>query len=209
MTETRANSTELTSQYIAQVTDDLERNAKEQQRIEAEVEALQEQLRALQHDHTVLVSMEQALGSTGATAVTPNKAKASVTRQTVAEPKQGGRAKKTASASVRKSASKKPAAKAAPAKASKTAGAPSLVDLVRNHLEQQNEPRSAAEITAALTQSHPDRNIKATVLRTTVEGLVAKGHAQRTKQGSSVFYTTATPAASAVAEPQAEKKATS
>ncbi|MFC4464651.1 hypothetical protein ACFPH6_08790 [Streptomyces xiangluensis] len=27
------------------------------------------------------------------------------------------------------------------------------------------------------------------VVRTTVEGLVAKGHAHRTKQGSSVYYT--------------------
>jgi hypothetical protein len=33
------------------------------------------------------------------------------------------------------------------------------------------------------------------VVRTTIEGLVAKGQVQRTKQGSSVFYTTAAAAA--------------
>ncbi|WP_318273849.1 hypothetical protein [Streptomyces mirabilis] len=44
--------TELTSHYIAQVTGDLDRNAKEQERIGQEIEALQEQLRALQQDRT-------------------------------------------------------------------------------------------------------------------------------------------------------------
>ncbi|MEU9187098.1 hypothetical protein AB0D14_21660 [Streptomyces sp. NPDC048484] len=52
MSEIQASSTELTSQYIAQITGDLERNTKEQERIGAEVDALQEQLRTLQHDHT-------------------------------------------------------------------------------------------------------------------------------------------------------------
>ncbi|PBC93679.1 hypothetical protein BX281_1516 [Streptomyces sp. Ag82_O1-15] len=42
------------------MTGDLERNTKEQERIGVEIEALQEQLRALQHDHTVLVNMQQA-----------------------------------------------------------------------------------------------------------------------------------------------------
>ena len=34
----------------------------------------------------------------------------------------------------------------------------------------------------------PDRGIKNTVVRTTLENLVARGQAQRTKQGSSVYY---------------------
>src|SRR5207245_1791950 len=62
MSENRAPATELTSQYSAQVAGDLDRNTKEQERIAAEIEALQEQLSALQHDHNVLVSMQQALG---------------------------------------------------------------------------------------------------------------------------------------------------
>ncbi|WP_063818372.1 BlaI/MecI/CopY family transcriptional regulator [Streptomyces mirabilis] len=81
---------------------------------------------------------------------------------------------------------------------------PTLVEVIRGHLEQQGEPRSAAEITAALTQAHPDRSVKTTVVRTTLEGLVAKSHAHRTKQGSSVFYTAAAASQPAPAEPQQE-----
>ncbi|MGI3224970.1 hypothetical protein ACRJ4B_38240 [Streptomyces sp. GTA36] len=200
MSQSQASSTELTSQYITQITGDLELNTKEQERIGAEVEALQEQLRTLQHDHTVLVNMQQALGGASPASEAATKAVASVPSQAAAEPKRS-RPKKTAAADAGKAAPKKPA-EASSAKASKAAGKPSLVDLIRNHLKQQNEPRSAAEISSALAQAHPDRTIKTTVVRTTVEGLVAKSHAHRTKQGSSVFYTAATAPQSTEAEPQ-------
>jgi hypothetical protein len=62
------SATELTSQYAAQVSADLERNAKEQQRIGAEITALQEQLAAHQRDHAVLVSIQQAIGAAPASA---------------------------------------------------------------------------------------------------------------------------------------------
>ncbi|MFI6281808.1 hypothetical protein [Streptomyces sp. NPDC050988] len=208
MSEIQTSGTELTSQYIAQITGDLERNTKEQQRIGAEVEALQEQLRTLQHDHTVLVNMQQALGGASPAAEADTKAVASMPRQAAAEPKRSG-PKKTAAAGAGKPASRKPSAKASSAKASEAAGKPSLVDLIRNHLKQQNEPRSAAEISSALTQAHPDRTIKTTVVRTTVEGLVAKSHAHRTKQGSSIFYTATTATQSPEAEPQPEAAAAS
>jgi hypothetical protein len=178
MSESQTHSTELASQYIAQVTGDLERNTKEQDRVGQEIEALQEQLRALRQDHTVLVNMQQALGTAAPAA---EAAAPSVPHQASAEPKQSKPKKTTA---------KKPAAKASSVKASETAAKPTLVELIRGHLEQQSEPRSAAEITTALTQAHPDRSVKTTVVRTTLEGLVAKSHAHRTKQGSSVFYTT-------------------
>ncbi|MEU8868798.1 hypothetical protein [Streptomyces umbrinus] len=205
MSEIQASSTELTSQYIAQITGDLERNTKEQERIGAEVDALQEQLRTLQHDHTVLVNMQQALDGATPAGETATKAAVSVPSQAPAEPKRS-RPKKTAAAGAGKAAPKKPA-EASSAKASKAAGKPSLVDLIRNLLQQQNEPRSAAEISSALTQAHPDRTIKTTVVRTTVEGLVARSHAHRTKQGSSVFYTAATAPQSAEPEPQPEATA--
>ncbi|MFC7266056.1 hypothetical protein [Streptomyces lutosisoli] len=196
MPDTQAPTTELTSQYSAQVANDLERNAKEQERISAEIDALQEQLRALRHDHTVLTNMQKALGSAD-TATQPaaeETAAPSVPRQkTDTEPGAGkrARAKKTPAVQdgkvAKKPASKKPTAvpEATAAKASQ----PTLVELIRRHLTDQSEPRSAAEIATALGQAHPGRTIKATVVRTTVEGLVAKSHAQRTKQGSSVYYT--------------------
>ncbi|GAX58239.1 hypothetical protein [Streptomyces olivochromogenes] len=198
-----SHATELTSQYIAQVTGDLERNAKEQERIGQEIEALQEQLHALQHDHTVLVNMQQALGDASPAAEMDTATTPSVPHQVSAEPKQS-KPKKAAARGAKKTASKKPAAKAPSAKASTEATKPTLVDLIRSHLKQESEPRSAAEISAALTQSHPDRSVKTTVVRTTLEGLVAKSHAHRTKQGSSVFYTTAATSEPAAAEPQQE-----
>ncbi|WP_329281279.1 hypothetical protein [Streptomyces sp. NBC_01451] len=214
--KTPTPTTELTSQYIAQVGNDLERNVKEQDRIGAEIDALQEQLRALRHDHTVLTNMRNALGATDTAAQPVPEADAapSVPRQKA--PSQPGagkrvRAKKAAVAqggeAVKKPAAKKPES-AAKATASKTAQ-PTLVELIRRHLTDQKEPRSAAEIATALGQAHPDRNIKPTVVRTTVEGLVAKSLAQRTKQGNSVYYTTTdtqapTPSPAVPADDQAD-----
>ncbi|MGW2722399.1 hypothetical protein [Streptomyces sp. NPDC001492] len=194
MSESTTGTTELTSQYIARVTDDLEHNLKEQERVGAEIAALQEQLTALQQDHTVLVNMQQALGITEAPAepaVTPESTAVPSPRQkSSAEPSGRRRARKAtaaqASPTARKTAAKKPAAKTAAA--AKTTQ-PTLVELIRRHLADQSEPRSAAEISDTLGQAHPERGIKTKVVRVTLEGLVAKSQAQRTKQGSSVFYT--------------------
>jgi hypothetical protein len=198
-------TTELTSQYMTQVADDIERNAKEQERIGAEIAALQEQLIALQHDRTVLVTMQKALGDADspgapgaeapaepgpeASAVPPSRR-----RKTAAEPGAGKRTRGRKSTAApngktpKRTAAKKTAAKASAAE--KTAR-PTLVELIRRHLTEQSEPRSAAEISTALSQRHPDRRIQTNVVRTTLEGLVAKGHTHRAKQGSSVFYTSA------------------
>ncbi|MFC8208940.1 hypothetical protein [[Kitasatospora] papulosa] len=215
MPDTQTATTELTSHYTAQVAGDLDRNAKEQDRIGAEIDALQEQLLALQHDHTVLTSMQKALGGTDtATQPAPETATAPAVPRQKTSTKSGtgkrAQAKKTAAAqggdAVKKPAAKKPET-AAKATAAKTAQ-PTLVELIRRHLTEQNEPRSAAEIATALGQAHPDRNIKTTVVRTTVEGLVAKSHAQRTKQGSSVYYTTTnTPEPATPATAPADDKA--
>ncbi|MGX1025994.1 hypothetical protein RKD37_000751 [Streptomyces ambofaciens] len=249
---TMQSATELASQYSVQVTDDLERNVKEQERVSAEITALQQQLAALQHDHALLVNMQQALGITSPpqSAPAPEPA-AAAGAATVPAPRGGAasrsaagkstRSKKATAASKRAAASKpgagtapKPTAKKAarsaaakttettdkapaqtagktvdkaPAKsaaktatktagkpaakkaAARDAGRPTLVELVREHLAGQREPRSAAEVTTALSEAHSGRAVKTTVVRTTLEGLVAKNQAQRTKQGTSVYYT--------------------
>ena len=201
MSEVESATTELKTQYAAQVAADLERNTKEQERIGAEVAALQEQLSALQHDQALLVNLQRTLGAESLEAGSSEEesvtaAKPSLPRQASAETKSGRRKKATAAKP------KKAAAKTAETKASSPAAKlPTLVELIHNHLGRQSEPRSSAEISTALTQAHPDRDIKPKVVRTTVEGLVAKGHVQRTKQGSSVFYTAAeAPAADNSAE---------
>ncbi|MEU5976503.1 hypothetical protein [Streptomyces sp. NPDC047315] len=217
MSDNTTSSTELRAQYINQVASDLERNTKEQERITAEITALQEQLTTLQHDHTVLVNMQGALGvpanaagptdGNKATVPAPRKrgtttasgARKSAKKPSAARPAAKGAAVKSPSSkssSPKSQAPKGTAAKGATKKdgAAKDSAAkstqPTLVELIRRHLAEQGEPRSAAEVTAALSKVHPDRNIKATVVRTTLEGLVARNLAHRSKQGTSVFYTT-------------------
>ena len=215
MSETPTATTELTSQYSTQVADDLERNLKEQARLSAEIDALQTQLAALRHDNTVLVSIQQALGVSAAPAAeavatvpAPRKkqqptAKAAGKRKQ-AEKTPGPSRKRTG----KKATAKAPAAPAVSAVSAAPSTPPTLVDLVREHLAGQSEPRSAAEITTALGQQHPERTIKTTVVRTTLEGLVAKTQAQRTKQGTSVYYTAPESAgSSAQDEPAAEPSA--
>ncbi|MFJ4551215.1 hypothetical protein ACIP4X_18635 [Streptomyces sp. NPDC088817] len=224
MPHNTSTATELTSQYISQVTGDLEQNVKEQERITAEIAALQQQLAALQHDHTVLVNMRQALGVAGtapepaatdsatvpaprkkATAGSRGKATAAPRGKTTAEPR--GKAKKAAAeqptAKAKRRSPKTPVAgKDVAAKQAQ----PTLADLVRRHLTEQNEPRSAAEVATTLGEAHPDRGIKTNVVRTTLENLVARSQAQRSKQGTSVFYTaphTREPEAAPEAKPEA------
>ena len=224
MTESTTPATELTSQYLAQVVGDLDRNTKEQERIRAEISALQEQLLALQHDHTVLLNMQRALGAEAPTVPTqpaapedaaaptspstPKRKRAKTTTES-GTGKQAGPKRATAApggkTAVKKAAAKKPKTEPkAKDEASKSAQ-PTLVELIRRHLGEQSEPRSAAEVATALGQAHPERGIKTTVVRTTLEGLVARSQAHRTKQGTSVFYTapdSPEPAAPPAAETQ-------
>ncbi|MEU6293135.1 hypothetical protein [Streptomyces sp. NPDC046988] len=250
---TTQSATQLASQYSVQVTDDLERNVKEQERVSAELTALQQQLAALQHDHALLVSVQQALGiaapepATGAATVPAPRDSApaepaargrSRGKKAATAPKRAAAPKPGAKQATKPSAAKpaaKPAAKQAPKAGTKQAGKaitkaatkaatkpaakkapasattqPTLVELVRTHLVEASEPRSAAEVTTALGKAHAERNVKTTVVRTTLEGLVAKNLAQRTKQGSSVYYTATDAAApkqkqeTASAEPSAQ-----
>jgi hypothetical protein len=229
MSETASTATELASQYAAQVTGDLERNTKEQERLSGEITALQEQLAGLQRDHSVLVNIQQALGSTRApleepaapdTAAVPaprkkpapaagtegkrTRAKKSTPQQGKAE-KKAPAAGKAAAAPAAKSTTKA-TPKSAPKAAAKKPAAPTLGELILGVLAEQKEPRSAAEVATALSEAHADRPAKTTVVRNTLENLVARNQVQRTKQGSSVFYTVseaaqaATPADEAPAE---------
>ncbi|MFD5295106.1 hypothetical protein ACFWJU_07825 [Streptomyces mutabilis] len=252
-------ATELASQYSLQVTDDLERNIKEQERIGAEITALQQQLAALQHDHALLVNMQQALGITSApsqpatapepaaatdsagvpaprdgAATEPAAGKRTRGRKAAAAPKRAAAPKPGAKPAAKSATRSKPAAKSAPERAAKSAtksatkaagkpaakkpssrtasaeqaaAQPTLVELVRTHLTEQSEPRSAAEVATALGRANSERTIKTTVVRTTLEGLVARNQAQRTKQGTSVYYT-ATDASEAAKQPDTDTKTT-
>ncbi|MEU2900353.1 hypothetical protein ACWC4E_29940 [Streptomyces sp. NPDC001273] len=190
MSETVTATTELTSQYGAQVANDLEGNLKEQERIRGEIETLQGQLAGLQQDHTILVNIQQALGIPAAPAQPAPEAVAAVPaprkKKSAAAPAgKQARAGKSAAPSRKRAGKKNTAAPSAA-----QSPLPKLVDLVREHLAGQHEPRSAAEIATTLGQQHPEREVQTKIVRLTLEGLVAKNQAQRTKQGRSVFYTT-------------------
>ncbi|MFE2587052.1 hypothetical protein [Streptomyces sp. NPDC059378] len=202
MSETTTGTTGLTSQYATQVAADLERNVKEQERLAGEIAALQEQLATVQQDHTVLVSIRQVLGGAaepaGTQAETAAEAEAGAETAAVVPAPRKKTAEGTGTGRRTREARKSSPPRAKGAKSARRKAAPkaetaepaqrTLVDIVRAHLTGQREPRSAAEITTTLGQQHPERSVKTTVVRTTLEGLVAKSQAQRTKQGTSVYY---------------------
>lgn len=177
MSDGAAQADGLVSQYIARVEQDLAHNAEEQERIGREMEALQQRLDALQRDRGVLLGVRQALGGQGTDQSLPSM-QAAASEETV----HGEQA----------DASGKPGTPQTH-KAHKISQL-TLVDLVCGHLAGQSEPRSAAEVSTDIAQAHPDRRVKAAVVRSTLEALVAQGRARRTKQGRSVFYSSSAPA---------------
>jgi hypothetical protein len=190
MTDNPVTVTSVTSQYATQVAQDLELNTKEQERIGAELSALQAQLRILQDDQSVLHSIQKTLGSRPASAPSTPEPSTSLPQQASGKNTITRRApSKAPSAKKTTVQAKKEKTQGAKSKAAKASAQPTLIALIRIHLEQQKEPRSAAEVTSALAQAHPQRTIKSTVVRTTLENLVAKSQAHRSKQGASVLYT--------------------
>ncbi|MFH0179822.1 hypothetical protein [Streptomyces cacaoi] len=193
MTENLDKTTSLKPLYAARLADDLERNTEEQARLSSEMAALQEQLETLRHNRALLVHMQQALGDVGDTVGQSTPAEGvqvSVPRQAEAAPGQDGKngEDRTAAATKRSSSSRTAAV-------ARDGSAPTLRDLVVGHLSVKGQPLSAIEVADGLAGAHPTRNIKLTVVRSTLEAMVAKGLVRRSKQGKSVFYTAVAAAA--------------
>ncbi|MFF5140704.1 hypothetical protein ACFY6U_13495 [Streptomyces sp. NPDC013157] len=178
--------TELASEYSARIAQDLEVNAQEQDRLATEIAALEEQLRAVRENRVVLERLQQALtpqSAASASLSAPAPAPATPDADTDAVvPHQ-----RTEAAPDRRDV-----AKPGPAETK-----PSLVEAVHAYLAEQREPRSATDVAEAIRAVQPGRTIKTTVIRTTLENLVARNRARRTKQGRAVFYTVVTPEAGA------------
>jgi hypothetical protein len=201
MPDNVSDPTNLKTQYATQVSTDLEHNAKEQERIGSDIAALQRQLQELERDHALLLSMQQTLTTESPATAGPTPAATAQARLPRARrPKEAahdGGAK-------RASGGRRVRAVEAPGKGRgarrRTAGGPTLREIVSGMLAGHAGPQSAAEITTALTRSFPEREVSPTVVRNTLEALVAKGQALRSKQQKSVFYSAAdaTEAAGAV-----------
>jgi predicted transcriptional regulator len=202
MQDNVSDPTDLKTQYAAQVATDLENNTKKQERIGADIAELQQQLGELQRDHALLLTMQRALAAeptTAAPAAAPGDTVVSKARLPRARtpkdadrnPRGVKRAKRTAEGSQPKG-SQVASAATEPAKGRgarrRASGEPTLREVVSRLLANHREPRSAAEITTALAGSYPEREVSPTVVRNTLEALVAKGQAHRSKQQKSVFY---------------------
>ncbi|BBJ37385.1 hypothetical protein SSPO_001030 [Streptomyces antimycoticus] len=200
MVDTSADNTNLKSQYASQITADLERNSADHERLSSEITALQQQLLVLENNRALLLGMRQSLGDEAAgdvpgnAGVSGSENGASATRKSAERSAARKPRKKTDAARGKRKGTE---SGGSPTKRVREAGAPTLRALIHGDLTQHREPRSAAEVTAAITQALPDREIKATVVRSTLESLVAKGEAHRTKQQRSVLYSAAVPDAAA------------
>ncbi|MET9669386.1 hypothetical protein ABZY19_29090 [Streptomyces sp. NPDC006475] len=205
-------TTTLKTAYADKVAADLADNAAEQDRIRAELEDLQAQLASLEADHALLKDMSAALGNTTAALPQPRRGartapatlKKTTAKKTAA--KTTATAAKATTTLTAKPDAKKTPAKKTPVAAKKTAAkagedkGPALTDLIHTHLTGQSEPRTAQEITKALAEAHPGRNVNVNLVRTTTERLVGRSRVERVKQGSTVYYTAQTAADTAEAE---------
>ncbi|MFI2471346.1 hypothetical protein ACH475_34060 [Streptomyces globisporus] len=176
----------VTDEYAQRVTKDLSENRGEQERVRAEVARLQSELAALEESEVLLTKMQEVLGG-APKSLTKKKAKSKVAAVPAARfnsetPTVKGR-KSGRKAGIQKKASpRKP-------------GEPTWLDRTTVYLAAQSEPKSAAEVTSALADAHPERTVPAAVVRNALEQGVAQGRVERSKQGRSVFYTSIAAAA--------------
>ncbi|MFJ9890715.1 hypothetical protein ACIQRW_33360 [Streptomyces sp. NPDC091287] len=183
----------VTADYAQRVADDLSATRSEQERVRTELARLQDDLVRLEDSEQVLTKMQEVLGGT------PKQ----TTKQRKSPKSPKGTVVPAARRSNSKTAAAKPTATTKHKSSKKTAtpkkaGEPTWLELTATYLGGQSEPRSAAEIAAALTEAHPERSVQVPVVRNTLEQGVAQGLLERSKQGRSVFYSpaSATPAPS-------------
>lgn len=181
-------SISIQDRYASQFAADLEKNLAEQ-------EELQQRLERLKSEETWLRAVQVSLpaAESGFVDTAPTAAE----EAPVPQPRQEASAKRTARA--RKTAPTKatdtgPAMKtvnkAAAEKKNTTRGEAPLGDLLLLILDKASgEPRTAAELTTVLEQEVPMRARGINTVRNTLERLVAKSRVERTKQGSTVYYT--------------------
>lgn len=185
MSENTLTST-ISADYAQRITDDLAANRSEQERTRAELTRLQDELVRLEEGEQILVKMQEVLGGSGKSAGKGKgrKAAASVPAARRAKGKATSRKGDEPKALVR--AKQRTADKGAAAP--KGAGEPTWRELVTGYLADQREPKSAAEVAAALADAYPQRTAQVTVVRNTLEQGVAHGLLERSKQGRSVYY---------------------
>ncbi|MFI9311383.1 hypothetical protein [Streptomyces triculaminicus] len=173
-------ATSLKDQYTAQVNADIERVSQEREHVRAEISALQQRLEALEADQQQLLSLQAMLVNASATkAVTPPAGMA-----------EGPKANRNTGTKVPSPRSPQPVAPARARRRGTKAGRGEATwgEIVLSYLAGQKEPQSVADITQGVSAAHPARTVQATVVRNTLEALVAQDKVQRRKQARSVTY---------------------
>ncbi|MFJ9062006.1 hypothetical protein [Streptomyces sp. NPDC102409] len=186
MSKTPDTST-ISADYTQRITDDLSTNRREQERVRSELTRLQGELLQLEEGEQVLVKMQEVLGDSGKPAARQGKGRTTASVPTARRP----RSKTTSQKRSRTSKPQAPTDAEAPASGAtraKGSSEPTWRELVTAYLNDQREPKSAAEVTAALTESNSQRKTQVTVVRNTLEQGVAHGLLERSKQGRSVYY---------------------
>ncbi|WP_423247757.1 BlaI/MecI/CopY family transcriptional regulator [Streptomyces achmelvichensis] len=178
--ESSVETTNLKAQYAAQFSSDLDNSLREQERIGTEIATLQGRLNELRRGHALLFGLQRTLDDDSSVAwaeshspgVAGSKERPDAPSRsrylTVPESCQTADAGLSHSTRSRKS--------------------PTLGDVMVDLLLQCGEPQSVTEIAEALMRSRPERAAKKTVIRTTLENLVARGRVERMKQDRAVFY---------------------
>ncbi|MFJ8750004.1 hypothetical protein ACIREO_11820 [Streptomyces sp. NPDC102441] len=179
----------ISADYAQRITDDLAANRGEQDRARAELTRLQDELIQLEEGEQILVKMQEVLGGTAKPAERKGRAGKAAASVPAARRAKGRTASKKDSSKPKPRAEQRAAADET--KTPKKAGEPTWRELVTGYLADQREPRSAAEVAAALTEAHPQRTTQVTVVRNTLEQGVAHGLLERSKQGRSVYYSPA------------------
>ncbi|MFI8005028.1 hypothetical protein [Streptomyces sp. NPDC086010] len=223
----------ISADYAQRIADDLSENRSAQERVRAELTNLQEQLVQLESGEQVLIKMQAVLDTTAEPVAPAVESRTTASVPSARRAKGRPAARKRAGKSAPEPARTKPAASAPePAKTkstaakgaapkttavkgggskstavkgggSKSAGEPTWRELVGKYLSGQREPKSSAEVAAALTQEQPKRGVQVAVVRNTLEQGVAQGLLERHKQGRSVFYGLVSPRTSADSAPEA------
>ncbi|KPC81116.1 MULTISPECIES: hypothetical protein [Streptomyces] len=191
----------ISADYAQRITDDLAANRSEQERARAELTRLQDELIQLEEGEQILVKMQVVLGGTGKPATGKGKGRKAAVSVPAARRAKGRTesGKGGDGAKPRARAGQKAQASTDATAAPKAAGEPTWRALVTGYLADQKEPKSAAEVTAALTEAHPQRATQVAVVRNTLEHGVAHGLLERSKQGRSVYYSPVSVASAATA----------
>lgn len=182
----------VTDDYAQRVTKDLSENRGEQERVRAELARLQDELARLEESEVLLTKMQEVLGGAPKPPTT-KKGKSKVAAVPAARSNSETPTVKGRKSGRRAGAQKK----ASPRKL----GEPTWLDRTTAYLADQSEPKSAAEVTSALAETHPERTVPVAVVRDSLEQGVARGRVERSKQGRSVFYTSVAAAASQNSDP--------